>query len=488
MSFLSGVPVVGGLFDTLTGEPTAVTKYNMSQADQQAFNASPEQQRLIDYLTAQAYQSPQQQIGPSAAEAMLNQRTQANIQGASGMLGSARGLQNVGMIARESARQGANLNQQAAGEAATLRADEIQKQKEFGLAQQQQQLQKQSLAAQQQELNRQAAMGRSQLQADIGLGNAAAETGAAQSARQAQTQLIAGLGQAGATLGAAGITGAATKAAAASDINVKENISDGSGTTESVLDAISRDPASFPRQIRDPETGEVRQLRLDDPITFGAGKPSSFLDTLNPYEYNYKEPSKNGSGKRLGVMAQDLEKTPQGKGMVVNTKEGKKINTDVSTLLAAEAQNHQRLKNLENIVAQTTQGSLGPIARTQTAPMPVAQTAQAGLGPVARTVAPSSPVMRTQTSPYSDKGLTRSYYEGGEEKLRVPTKEYSRFGLEPNTGEIVERGMPFVKGTSRFEPTQEEITKTRSFIDLLDQMEKTKDPFKNYKMKKTISK
>lgn len=74
--------------------------------------------------------------------------------------------------------------------------------------------------------------------------------------------------------------------------------------------------------------------------------PSKFLDELTSYKFDYKNP-KNGAGKQVGVMAQDLEKgAPQ---MVKNTPQGKVVDYGKAggPLFASMADLHHRIKKLE---------------------------------------------------------------------------------------------------------------------------------------------
>jgi hypothetical protein len=73
-----------------------------------------------------------------------------------------------------------------------------------------------------------------------------------------------------------------------------------------------------------------------------------FLDSLSPYGYEYKDKS-NGEGPRIGVMAQDVEKTPEGKMLVKDGPGGKMIDYSQSGghIFASLADLHQRLKDLE---------------------------------------------------------------------------------------------------------------------------------------------
>lgn len=73
---------------------------------------------------------------------------------------------------------------------------------------------------------------------------------------------------------------------------------------------------------------------------------SSFLDSLVPSKYKYKDP-KFGQGPQVGVMAQDVEKeVPQ---MVEDTPEGKVLdyNKAGGPIFASLADIHQRLKKIE---------------------------------------------------------------------------------------------------------------------------------------------
>lgn len=75
--------------------------------------------------------------------------------------------------------------------------------------------------------------------------------------------------------------------------------------------------------------------------------PSSFLDSLTSYKYNYKRPEQHGDGPQVGVMAQALEKgAPQ---MVEDTPEGKVVdyNKAGGPLFASLASLHDRIKKLE---------------------------------------------------------------------------------------------------------------------------------------------
>jgi hypothetical protein len=56
-------------------------------------------------------------------------------------------------------------------------------------------------------------------------------------------------------------------------------------------------------------------------------------------------------GEHIGVIAQQIEKAPGGKSMIVETPEGKGIDlaSAVGTLLAAAAESHNRVQELEDL-------------------------------------------------------------------------------------------------------------------------------------------
>jgi len=80
----------------------------------------------------------------------------------------------------------------------------------------------------------------------------------------------------------------------------------------------------------------------------------SFLDAIDPVSFKYKQPDgQNGKteGVHLGVIAQQIEKAPGGKSMVMDTPKGKAIDipSAVGTLLASVADTNSRLNDLEEL-------------------------------------------------------------------------------------------------------------------------------------------
>ncbi len=79
---------------------------------------------------------------------------------------------------------------------------------------------------------------------------------------------------------------------------------------------------------------------------------NSFLEALAAREFAYKNASAPGAapGQRVGVMAQDLEKSKLGKSMVKSGPAGKSVDIAqaLGASLAANAELHKRVKKLEN--------------------------------------------------------------------------------------------------------------------------------------------
>lgn len=78
-------------------------------------------------------------------------------------------------------------------------------------------------------------------------------------------------------------------------------------------------------------------------------KVKSFLDTISSKEYNYKPETGEDQGKKVGIIAQDLEKSEMGKNLIVD-KNGQKhvdIQSGFGAMLAAQAELNKRLSKLE---------------------------------------------------------------------------------------------------------------------------------------------
>lgn len=72
------------------------------------------------------------------------------------------------------------------------------------------------------------------------------------------------------------------------------------------------------------------------------------LDALVPYKYRYKD-EKHGVGARVGIMAQDLERSAAGKYIVSDTHDGKMLDVSkaISATLAGTARLNERVRKLE---------------------------------------------------------------------------------------------------------------------------------------------
>lgn len=119
---------------TLTGEQaTDMAMQGLlpaQQAAQQAAasNGFANQTNVFNQAQALSGQLSQaaQGIGPSVAQTMLANTTGQNVEQQAALMGSQRGAnQNVGLMARQAAQRGAGIQQDAAGQAAVLRAQEI---------------------------------------------------------------------------------------------------------------------------------------------------------------------------------------------------------------------------------------------------------------------------------------------------------------------------------------------------------------------------
>lgn len=122
---------INGTGQNITNPVTAgqlATGYNTAQ------NAQQSQQALLNALQGQNGIQNQSQVynqlqgvangtGPNPAQAMLNQATGQNVANQAALMAVQRGAgANVGLIARQAGQQGANLQQQAVGQGATMQA------------------------------------------------------------------------------------------------------------------------------------------------------------------------------------------------------------------------------------------------------------------------------------------------------------------------------------------------------------------------------
>lgn len=88
--------------------------------------------------------------------------------------------------------------------------------------------------------------------------------------------------------------------------------------------------------------------RLKTDVRDGADDVDQALAALRPKSYRYRD-EKHGKGERVGIMAQDLEKSKMGRLVVFEAKDGKAldVNKALSLSLAANARLHERVSKLE---------------------------------------------------------------------------------------------------------------------------------------------
>ena len=82
------------------------------------------------------------------------------------------------------------------------------------------------------------------------------------------------------------------------------------------------------------------------PKTYAMDEIESFLKVLKPSTYEYKDP-KHGTGEKMGVMAQDLEKSAIGKTMVDTAPDGTKMvdtNKAIGAILAVLGDMDKKIK------------------------------------------------------------------------------------------------------------------------------------------------
>ena len=98
-------------------------------------------------------------------------------------------------------------------------------------------------------------------------------------------------------------------------------------------------------------TLKTSDIRAKTNISAAGDDVERFLDALNAYQYEYRDPDAPGAdpGMFTGVMAQDLEKSPMGASFVQDTPQGKVVDYGhgLAAILASQATIHDRLRNLE---------------------------------------------------------------------------------------------------------------------------------------------
>lgn len=95
--------------------------------------------------------------------------------------------------------------------------------------------------------------------------------------------------------------------------------------------------------------GSMSDERMKEGVHDAGSAIDRLLAGLDAKSYRYKEPDMDGEGRRVGVMAQDLEKSDLGSDLVRSTSRGKMVDYDraLPLLLAASARLNDRLDALE---------------------------------------------------------------------------------------------------------------------------------------------
>jgi len=295
------------LFDS-TGLPTQYPDRN--QIMQQINAGLGRQAPTVDTSQSDYWRSLQQQNAQNlmgiasgqkqgAGELAAQRQVQNAIAGQQGMANMARGGANAGMAFRQAARNQAGIGLAGAGQAqqAALGDQQMAYGQLNGLMQGARGQDQANAFA-----NQNAQMGQQQawLQYLSQLTGMDANQLAAQvAAKQSQNQLLGGL------VGQAGQIGAT--AAMASDERLKTDISDAGDETDEMLRSIM------------------------------------------PKRYTYKDQGKHGVGSRVGIMAQDLERSKAGRDVVRNTAGGKMldVNAAISAALAGVGRLDERLRKVE---------------------------------------------------------------------------------------------------------------------------------------------
>lgn len=284
------------------------SNFNNPVSSAQAQQGLAQQSAFIQALQAQGgiqnqnqayagYQGLANGTGPNPAQAQLAQATQANVANQAAQAAGQRGAsQNVGMIARGAANQGANIQQQAAGQAATMGAQQ-QVQGLQGMA---------GIAGQQ-------------------VNNLA---GAQQNYNQNN------LGSIGAYNGALG------------------SFMGGANTAETSIElANNKNQSGLFGGLLSGGSGILSDERAKTNVKPADAKIKDFLDKAGAHEYSYKDPSQPGAapGKQVGPMAQELEQSELGAKMVNDSGQGKSVDFQrgLGTLVAALASLNKRLDHME---------------------------------------------------------------------------------------------------------------------------------------------
>lgn len=310
--------------------------------------------------------------GPSTAYSQFQSMNDAAIRNQMAMANSAHGSTAQAGAMREAQLQGGQLGAQAAATGAGIRASE-----QLGALAQMNNVANNEgqLSLGQYQVEQQPALEQARLnQQQQGLNDAYSQYLYGLSEQEQRDQLAAMQGYDKSSLGAQELQHNANKDANSGGMGLLGGIASGLGgllmSDETAKEDFSYAGLNDGRQmagLSEYANSDTRRRQLGDVVSdedqksglsHRTAEADSFLDTLKPYSYRYKdasdEPSSSPSGGRyLGVIAQNVEKGPTGKTIVKDTPRGKKLEGGalMSALAAGEGRLHERVSQLEAALA-----------------------------------------------------------------------------------------------------------------------------------------
>lgn len=404
-----------GMFDDAQGRQSAQAKAAQLGSMQNANTTREDQFRgqqmgLADVLTRRA----QGMGGPSLAEQQMRAGNDANMKAALSMAAGARGGSSP-LAQKGVAQNLAGMNQQTNQQAMQMRAQEqMQAENSLGALLAQGRGADQNTALANQQWQNQGTMQQGQFNQQTNLANLQAQMNQRQlndARQQAAWENMFGVGQAnqrgqmqsdqinagiaganaaanaamqGGLLNTAGGLGGA--AIMASDKRAKKNISFGDEDGKfAEHDSILTDKQEADAKAAEEKAAERKKAgkEMAGATLAGAGsgmigaaaahggwnrfltsdkdtkqgiktvndKVDSLLEALKPYEYEYKDQERFGEGRRLGVMAQNVEKADMGKELVSSLPDGTKaldVPKSLGAALAGIGRLEERLSVLES--------------------------------------------------------------------------------------------------------------------------------------------
>lgn len=321
--------------EAITAGPAAQAAGGVIDPTQQAQFRN-QQMQLGNALMAQANGQ-----GPSVAGSQLQQSTEMNLQAALAQAASQRGG-NLGAAQYQLGNARANIQQQAAQQLAQTRIQE-----QMAARSQLGQVLDQGRGADIGLALNQAQLGQQNQQFNAGQSNQMAQfnTGAQvqqQAQNDAQIQQLMAMGY---SMDQANYMaqiqqsqyqqGSVAQQYAASQGISSSNAAQGTQMLGAVAQAVGT-------------AYGASDERLKKDVTEGDSHARDFLNALAAKHYSYKD-EKWGEGPRMGIMAQDAEKSALGRSFVVDTKDGKMLdlNKAVSAALASMAYLNKRVNKLE---------------------------------------------------------------------------------------------------------------------------------------------